>query len=255
MQRFNHNGSSVWPWNALLVVAVVVVGTVIVRSLVVGGLVDVLLSADLTADEKLTHVRDFFLSFGRAAPIAYVLVVALEVVVAPIPGAMLYAPGGVIFGGFWGGLLSLAGNVAGAAIAGQLMRIFGSWISDRLAHKRSFRELQTRIAEHGVSVIFLLRVNPLTSSDMVSYAAGLTSMPTWKLCAGTALGMAPLCWIQAYTADRLLSAFPYLLYPLVVLCGVYAAVVVWVLWKMAHTARTEEGVTARTEEQFERSKA
>ena len=48
----------------------------------------------------------------------------VEVVVAPIPGTMLYAPGGVIFGGFLGGLLSLAGNVIGAGIACRLMRAF-----------------------------------------------------------------------------------------------------------------------------------
>jgi len=228
------NGSGRAWQNALLVAAVALAGAAVVWSFTREGLFDVLLSGELTSDEKLSRVKEFFESFGYAAPAVYVVVVMVEVVVAPIPGTMLYAPGGIVFGGFWGGLLALAGNVAGAAVSCQLIRIFGGSISERLVQRKSLRELETRIARHGLSVIFLLRVNPLTSSDLVSYAAGLTPMPMWKLCAGTTLGMAPLCWVQAYTADRLLSAFPQLLYPLVALCGVYVAVVVIVMWRMVH---------------------
>ena len=64
----------------------------------------------------------FFDRSGVAAPLAYVGFVTVKAVVAPIPGTMLHAPGGVIFGGFLAGLLSLAGNVIGAGIACQLDR-------------------------------------------------------------------------------------------------------------------------------------
>ena len=78
-------------------------------------------------------------------------------------------------------------------------------------------------------MIFLLRVNPLTSSDLVSYAAGLTHLPVWKLMLGTLAGMAPLCFAQSYLADGLLTAFPLLVYPLVAACVVYGLVVIWVM--------------------------
>jgi hypothetical protein len=57
-----------------------------------GGLAATLLSADLSAAEKLAALRAFFLDLGVAAPAAYVAFVTVEVVVAPLPGAMLYAP-------------------------------------------------------------------------------------------------------------------------------------------------------------------
>jgi len=79
--------------------------------------------------------------------------------------------------------------------------------------------------------VFLLRVNPLTSSDIVSYAAGATSMPIWKLLVGTTLGMAPLCFAQAYLAESLLIAFPWLIYPLLVAAVAYALVFIWVIQK------------------------
>jgi uncharacterized membrane protein YdjX (TVP38/TMEM64 family) len=193
-----------------------------------GGIVRVLLYAG-TAEEKVSALRAFFGSFGLAAPLAYLGFVILEVVIAPIPGTMLYAPGGVIFGGFWGGLLSLAGNVIGAGVACQLMRVFIGHRAEEFLERSALSRYEERITRHGGLVIFLLRVNPLTSSDLVSYAAGLTRLSVWKLMLGTLAGMAPLCFAQAYLAEGLLTAFPLLVYPLVAACVVYGFLVVWVL--------------------------
>jgi len=182
-----------------------------------------------SADEKVAALRAFFNRFGVAAPLAYFGFVVLEVVVAPIPGTMLYAPGGVIFGGFWGGLLSLSGNVVGAGIACQLMRVFLGEHAEKYLERSAIARYEEQITRRGAWVIFLLRVNPLTSSDLVSYAAGLTHLSVWKLMLGTLAGMAPLCFAQSYLADELLTAIPLLIYPLVAACAIYALAVLWVL--------------------------
>ena len=49
---------------------------------------------------------------------------------------------------------------------------------------------------------------------------------------GTLAGMAPLCFAQAYLAEGLLAAFPFLIYPLLAACAVYGLVVVWVLSRL-----------------------
>ena len=97
-----------------------------------GGIIGVLLDPELDAATKVESLRAFFNGWGPFAPLVYILLIVIEVVVAPIPGAILYMPGGVIFGGFWGGTLSLIGNVAGAGICCVLMRtIVGrSWSRD-----------------------------------------------------------------------------------------------------------------------------
>ena len=193
-----------------------------------GGLVAVLLRGDLSAADKLDALHAFFTSMGAAAPAVYVALVTVEVVVAPIPGTVLYAPGGVIFGGFWGGTLSLLGNVLGAALAFAIMRALGRSAAERFIEAEHLGRYERRLAESGTLLVFLLRVNPLTSSDLVSYAAGLTAMPMRKLVAGTALGMAPLCYAQAYLAEGLLEAFPRLIYPLLVVGLGYAVLFMFV---------------------------
>ena len=194
-----------------------------------GGIVGVMLRVDLPAANKIELLREFFDNLGAWAPLTYVALVTVEVVVAPIPGTILYAPAGVIFGGFWGGLLSLTGNIVGAALSFKLMRVLGRAVFERLVEREHLESFERRLCRNGALVVFLLRINPLTSSDIVSYAAGATAMPMWKLVLGTALGMAPLCFLQAYLAESLLTAFPRLIYPLLLAGLAYAVIFVWVI--------------------------
>jgi uncharacterized membrane protein YdjX (TVP38/TMEM64 family) len=216
----------------LAITAIALLGGLLAWSYATDGIVRVLLGSGATAEEKVAALRAFFDRFGVAAPLAYVGFVTVEVVVAPIPGTMLYAPGGVIFGGFWGGLLSLAGNVIGAGIACLLMRAFLGERAETYLARSALAPYEACITRRGAWVIFLLRVNPLTSSDLVSYAAGLTHLSVWKVMLATLAGMAPLCFAQAYLAEGLLAAFPLLIYPLLAVCAVYALLVLWVLSKL-----------------------
>jgi uncharacterized membrane protein YdjX (TVP38/TMEM64 family) len=197
-----------------------------------GGIIGQMLQTDLTAAEKIDRLRQFFARFGPLAPAVYFLFVVAEVVIAPIPGLMLYAPGGVIFGGFLGGALSLAGNVVGAGIACMIARtIRPAWLN-RWFSTAAVARVQSKLERYGGWLIFLVRLNPLTSSDMVSYAAGFTRIPLRTVLLATGAGMAPLCFAQAWLAESLVEAFPGLLYPLLGACGIYAILVMLVLWRM-----------------------
>lgn len=188
---------------------------------------------DQTAAWKVERLQQFFEACGPLAPIVYVAFVIVEVVVAPLPGLMLYAPGGVVFGGFLGGLLSLTGNVLGAGIACGITRNIGSSWLTRLLHEDSLEKAQTELARRGSWLIFLLRVNPLTSSDLVSYAAGFTKISIGKVMLATMFGMAPLCFAQAWLAESLLVTYPQLLYPLLVAGIVYVIAIVVVIRRLS----------------------
>jgi uncharacterized membrane protein YdjX (TVP38/TMEM64 family) len=185
------------------------------------GLVGVLVDGSRTNAAKVDYLREWFARLGAFAPLAYVAAVTIEVVVAPLPGLALYAPGGLVFGGFLGGLLALIGNVLGAMLAFGIARTLGAPAAQRYFARADLVPLQERLLRRGGWVVFALRVNPLTSSDLVSYAAGLTTMPLRSLVAGTTAGMAPLCFAQAYAAAGLVEAFPWLIQPLLALGVLY----------------------------------
>jgi uncharacterized membrane protein YdjX (TVP38/TMEM64 family) len=179
-------------------------------------------------EASLGALRQALDRWGPLAPLVYVAAVVVEVLVAPIPGTLLYAPAGALFGGFQGGVLSLAGNTIGAAVACAVGRTLGEEaVARRLEGSRLASHLEA-IREQGVWVILLLRLNPLTSSDLVSYAAGAIGVPVWRVALGTFIGMAPLCFAQAYLAEQIFRILPGAVYVLIGAGLLYVAfIVVW----------------------------
>jgi len=198
-----------------------------------GGFAATLLDSDISSETKMEMIREFFDGWGIFSPLVYLAIVTVEVVVAPIPGTLIYLPGGYVFGGLLGGTLALAGNVLGAGIACQLMRsLVGTSLMQSLARNEKLIRYQRTIDRHGFLIVMLLRLNPLTSSDLVSYAAGLTAIPTRTVMLATLVGMAPLCYAQAYMAMTLFQQFPWLVWPLIAVCLLYFCVVFWMLWSV-----------------------
>jgi uncharacterized membrane protein YdjX (TVP38/TMEM64 family) len=216
-----------WPWAILCIAA-----AAMFWSWYSGGVVADLLSPQTSADDKVAALKQYFESCGVWAPLAYVVFVTIEVVVAPLPGIMLYAPGGLIFGAFWGGTLAVIGNTLGAGLSCLLMRSLGAGLATRLNDSQAIERLQTELESRGGMWIFLLRVNPLTSSDLVSWAAGLTRIRTVTVMLATGCGMAPLCYLQSWLSDTLFNRFPWLIVPLLVLSVLYVACVVVVMRRL-----------------------
>jgi uncharacterized membrane protein YdjX (TVP38/TMEM64 family) len=212
---------------AILVIGAIVAWTI--WSYRAGGLMRVLVAEAPPGGSRLDALRLYILGWGALAPVVYVCAVIVEVLVAPIPGPLLYAPAGAIFGGLIGGTLSLLGNVTGAGIACWLGRALGEGWLARHTQGAQLEKIRQRVVSRGPWVIFLLRLNPLTSSDLVSYVAGAMGVPIRHVTLGTLAGMAPLCFAQAYLAASLFEILPG--GPLIVLGlgAIYLLIVVWFL--------------------------
>jgi uncharacterized membrane protein YdjX (TVP38/TMEM64 family) len=131
------------------------------------GFVHVLVRGDPGQGPWLERVRQTVAGWGRLAPLVYTLAVVVEVIVAPIPGTLLYAPAGAIFGGFVGGSLSLVGNVVGAAICCVLGQMIGERVLSKQVDQSQVGRYRTLLEKRGLWVVLLLRLNPLTTSDLV----------------------------------------------------------------------------------------
>src|SRR5687768_2874463 len=95
-------------WALAVFVALVCLGA---WSYMSGGVLALLLEPGIEAEHRLSSIRSYFQSWGMAAPLAYAGLVMLETVVAPIPGVLIYLPGGAIFGWVLGGISALVGNL------------------------------------------------------------------------------------------------------------------------------------------------
>jgi uncharacterized membrane protein YdjX (TVP38/TMEM64 family) len=213
-----------------IALAIVLIGGLVawaVWSYQAGGLMHVLIAAAPGGQSRLDALRAYILGWGALAPVVYICAVIVEVLVAPVPGPLLYAPGGAIFGGMLGGALSLLGNVTGAAIACWLGRSLGeAWVARHTAGTH-FARIRERVVLRGPWVIFLLRINPLTSSDFVSYIAGAMGVPVRHVVLGTLAGMAPFCFGQAFLAASLFEFVPGGPIVLLALGAIYLVIVIW----------------------------
>lgn len=217
----------------LAITFLVTLVALITASYMADGIAFVLLSPEIDNAQRVEALRDTFAALGGAAPLAYIAMVVIEVVIAPIPGTLLYLPGGIIFGGFFGGLWSLIANILGAGISCQLMRsIVGRRATSSFFEKHHLVKLRDLLENRGMLFIILLRLNPLTSSDLVSYAAGLTTMRASKVMVASGIGLAPLCFAQSYLAASLFDSFPWLIWPMLIACVLYVIGVVAILWRL-----------------------
>lgn len=143
----------------------------------------------------------FFNSLGAFSVIFFIFLVIIEVTLAPVPPLMLYVLAGVLFGAFWGGTLTLFGNLIGSLIDFEIARSYGRKFVEGLATSKVKKRFDNFFGKYGGFSIFLLRINPLTTTDLFSYLAGLTNMKRTHFILGTALGLIPLIYVQTYFGE------------------------------------------------------
>jgi uncharacterized membrane protein YdjX (TVP38/TMEM64 family) len=229
-RRSEQNQQKRWSWsNVALWATLVLVLAIACWSYRSGGLCYDLFGAELSATQRIDKLREFFQRCGPLAPLAYVLFVTIEVIIAPIPGAILYAPGGLLFGTLFGGTLAVIGNTIGAGVSCLLARSLGTKWIQRFFDETSVANAQDRIEKSGAWLIFFLRLNPLTSTDLLSYASGFSRVPVWRVMLATGAGMAPLCYAQSWLSESIFNRYPALIYPLLAASIIYMAIVLMIL--------------------------
>ncbi len=132
---------------------------------------------------------------GALAPAVFVLLLVAQAVLAPLPAPALAFAGGYLFGTFWGFVLTWLGALLGGVLCFAIARSLGR---EYVARSTRLEGLDRRVEEHGAAIVFVLRLIPVISFDVISYAAGLTGLSFGRFFAATALGMAPGTFVFVY---------------------------------------------------------
>ena len=135
---------------------------------------------------------------ARIGPVAIVLLVALGIVVSPIPSGAIALVGGALYGTVLGGLLTIAGAVLGAAGAFALSRYFGRHHVARMDNRIARLMTRDRPQSTLMVTVFVTRLVPFISFDAVSYLAGVTPLRFWRFLVATAAGTTPVCLAFAH---------------------------------------------------------
>lgn len=134
---------------------------------------------------------------GAWGPVLYVLLLIISVVVSQIPGAGLAIAAGAVWGPFTAGIYSIIGGFLGALIAYSLGKSVGPSLLKTLTGK-SITFSKDRGEWYLGGLIFLMRLVPVFSFDLISYGAGITKLSLPIYASATLLGMVPSTFLLTY---------------------------------------------------------
>ncbi|WP_081977064.1 TVP38/TMEM64 family protein [Exiguobacterium sp. ZOR0005] len=136
-----------------------------------------------------SDVRDVVLSFGWWGPLVFILIYAVGPLIF-LPTSVLSLGAGLAFG-VWPGVLYIIVGATAAAVTGYVMaRLFGRSVLNVDRYPWS-EKLFTQMEQRGFLYVFVLRLIPLVSFDLLSYAAGIAKVRFRLFLFATVLGMIP----------------------------------------------------------------
>jgi uncharacterized membrane protein YdjX (TVP38/TMEM64 family) len=160
---------------------------------------------------------------------AIIGLIIIEVIIGIIPGHLIYPIIGVLVHPFFGGVLIVIGNIIGSIANYYQGKILSSGLSKKeVNEKKSFVR---KLKDGGAWTLFLLKLNPLTSLDLLSYFAGAVRMKFWPFLAANTFGLMPMIFVQTYAADALFTKYSWIWQVLVVVT------IAWIVYELVKLKR------------------
>ena len=149
-------------------------------------------------------LQDLIARLGLLGPLAVIGLLAVAIVLNPIPSAPIALAAGAVYGHIWGTLYVAIGSETGALIAFAIARLVGydvlrRWFGARLSLGLLGSQNMLMV------IVFVTRLMPFISFDIVSYAAGLTPLTIWRFAAATLAGIVPASFLLAHVGGEMAS--------------------------------------------------
>jgi uncharacterized membrane protein YdjX (TVP38/TMEM64 family) len=133
--------------------------------------------------------------WGVLAPVIFIGLQALQVIVAPIPGEVTGILGGYLFGEWIGFLYSTIGLTLGSVAAFGVGRWLGIRYVKRLVSQEVWEKLGFIVEAEGTILCFIVYLIPGLPKDLICYLFGLSPMPFWVFTLVSTLGRIPGTWV------------------------------------------------------------
>ncbi len=167
-------------------------------------------------------VKEYIKSFGPLAIGISFLLMVFQSLAAPFPAFLITFANAAIFGWIGGSVLSWLSSMAGASACFGIAKLYGRSAVSKLTGKASLEAVDKFFDKFGSKSIFIARLLPFMPFDIVSYAAGLTSMKFWPFFLATGLGQLPATIIYSYAGKMLGGGARTFVYGLFIVFSLFA---------------------------------
>ncbi|MCQ4922570.1 TVP38/TMEM64 family protein [Tissierella carlieri] len=174
-----------------LLKTIVIIGLIIAIALLINKF-------NILKGYRPNEIKEFIQGKGIMAPVIYIALLS-SLPLLLFPDSVLVIAGGMIFGLFWGTVLTTIGSLIGAAIAFYISRKLGQQVVKKLIKK----ELVLFDKKNsGFFLILMLRLIPLFPFKIVSYSAGLSDVKFRDFALATTIGSMPGIIVYTNLGDK-----------------------------------------------------
>lgn len=159
----------------------------------------------LQKDVLMKMIQDL----GLLGPVLVIGLMTVAIVLSPLPSAPIALAAGAAYGHLWGTVYVAAGSLSGALVAFGIARYIGSSFVEEKLNRRAGTGMLDRFLKSQnalMATVFLSRLMPFLSFDVISYAAGLTPLAVWRFAVATVAGIVPASFLLAHFGEELATA-------------------------------------------------
>ncbi|MEW6429406.1 MAG: VTT domain-containing protein [Thermodesulfobacteriota bacterium] len=166
-------------------------------------------------------IRARILAYGDLAPLLFIAIQVMQILVAPMPGEASGLLGGYLFGLWPGFLLSSFGLAVGSWVAFAIGHFFSDLLRPRLEATRTYGRFNRLVARGDFIIPFVLFLLPGFPKDFLSYLLGMSRMPFAVFAFIAAVGRMPGTLLLSMNGAQILQRD---FHQLLLLIGLSAAI-------------------------------
>ncbi len=190
-------------------------------------------------------VKEYIRSFGVLAIVISFALMVFQSLAAPLPAFLITFANAAIFGWVGGAVLSWTSSMVGAAACFGIAKLYGRRAVTKLTGKSALASVDGFFEKYGSKSIVIARLLPFMPFDIVSYAAGLTSIKFWPFFIATGIGQLPATIVYSYAGKMLGGGAKTFVYGLLI---VFALFGLTSILRSIYKQRKAKGQSARSTE-------
>ncbi len=142
--------------------------------------------------------------FGHWAALIFFIFQILQVVIFFIPGEIIQAVGGYVFGTFWGAVLSFGGIAVGSSILFYICKKFGKKLVEKLVPKDIFDNLEKLLNSSKIKLILvILFFIPGAPKDSLIMVCALSNITLEHFIIFSMIGRIPALIVSSFMGANL----------------------------------------------------
>ena len=162
--------------------AVTIISRIFTVVLIAGCVVLGIVGYRRGAFSSVEALQEWIDSYGIWAPLIFIILQAVQVIIPLIPGGVTLLGGVILFGPWWGFVYNYIGIIAGSFAVFGISRVYGKPLMYRLFKPESIEKYENWTSNHGrFAKLFAVAIFlPGAPDGLICYLAGTTQM-TWKV--------------------------------------------------------------------------